>query len=167
MSKLWKLQSPSEIAITSKRAFFLNCLLHPFDIHFFADTTPNVNLSSWLNNSQLPCFWKGSFYTLPQRQVNFTVTYRGSTKMIAGQTMTTAVQGRYGWRRVISRGHHHCTLSKKFMYPLYPPTVLALGWNIMTSKQHWVLQWPATNDFFAKKHCCEVYRKFVNATFWV
>ena len=90
---------------------------HPF----FSDTTPNVNLSSWLNNSQLPWFWKGSFYTLPQRQVNFTVTYRDSTKMSAGQTVRTAVQERYCWTRVISRGHHHCTLEKVYVsaIPIY------------------------------------------------
>jgi hypothetical protein len=138
----------------SRQAFFLRCLLHHFDTHLFPYTTQNVNLSSWLNNSQLPCFWKGSFYTLPKRQVNFTVTYRDLTKLSAGQTVRTALQERYGWRRVVSRGHHHCALSKKFMYLLYPSTLFALGWNIMASNQHWILQWQATHDVFAKYHCC-------------
>lgn len=67
MSIWWKLKLPSKIAISADKHFFLRCLLHHFDTHLFPYTTQNVNLSSWLNNSQLPCFWKGSLYALPKR----------------------------------------------------------------------------------------------------
>ena len=76
---------PPKPPLWSSRAFFINCLLLHFDIHLFPYTARGVNLSSWLHNLQLACFWKVTYCTLHQRQVNFTVRYTGQRKWVLGR----------------------------------------------------------------------------------